>query len=128
MIKFFRKIRKKLLSESKFNRYLIYAIGEITLVVIGILIALQVNNWNQSQIELRKIKGYAKALISDLESDIDMLKVSHFQALKKYHDIDSMRSYVLNTSIENYLIPTCSYYHTTLCIAHINGIDPHSMN
>ena len=52
MIKFFRKIRQKLLTENKFSKYLIYAIGEIVLVVIGILIALQVNNWN----EIRKSK------------------------------------------------------------------------
>ena len=46
MIKFFRKIRQKLLSENKFSKYLLYAIGEIILVVIGILIALQINNQN----------------------------------------------------------------------------------
>jgi hypothetical protein len=54
MIKFFRKIRQNLLVENRFNkpaspagRYLLYAIGEIILVVIGILIALQINNWNE---------------------------------------------------------------------------------
>jgi len=46
MIKFFRKIRQRLLTENKFSKYLIYAIGEIILVVIGIIIALQGNNWN----------------------------------------------------------------------------------
>lgn len=51
MIKFFRKIRQRLLTENKFSKYLIYAIGEILLVVIGILIALQINNWNESQKE-----------------------------------------------------------------------------
>jgi len=44
MIKIFRKVRQKLLAENKFSQYLIYAIGEIVLVVIGILIALQINN------------------------------------------------------------------------------------
>jgi hypothetical protein len=47
MIKFFRKIRQKLLSENKFSKYLIYAIGVIFLVMIGILLALQINNWNE---------------------------------------------------------------------------------
>lgn len=51
MIKFFRKIRQKLLSENKFSNYLLYAVGEIILVVIGILIALEINNWNDQQIE-----------------------------------------------------------------------------
>ncbi|MCX2718021.1 DUF6090 family protein [Lentiprolixibacter aurantiacus] len=53
MIKFFRRIRQKLLSENKFSKYLLYALGEIVLVVIGILIALAVNNWNQSKKESR---------------------------------------------------------------------------
>ncbi|WP_425287337.1 DUF6090 family protein [Lutimonas vermicola] len=47
MIKFFRKIRQKTLTENKFSKYLLYAIGEIILVVIGILIALQINNYNE---------------------------------------------------------------------------------
>jgi uncharacterized protein DUF6090 len=47
MIKFFRKIRKNLLSEGKAGKYLKYAIGEIILVMIGILLALQVNTWNE---------------------------------------------------------------------------------
>ncbi|WP_298239309.1 DUF6090 family protein [uncultured Algibacter sp.] len=51
MIKFFRNIRKKLLAEGNTSKYLKYAIGEIVLVVIGILIALQINNWNENRLE-----------------------------------------------------------------------------
>ena len=51
MIKFFRNIRKKLLAEGKTGNYIKYAIGEIILVMIGILLALQVNSWNQSRLE-----------------------------------------------------------------------------
>ena len=54
MIKFFRRIRQRLLSENKFSKYLLYAIGEIILVVIGILIALSINNWNQQRISHNK--------------------------------------------------------------------------
>ena len=50
MIKFFRKIRQRLLVENKFNKYLLYAFGEIVLVVIGILIALAINNWNNERL------------------------------------------------------------------------------
>ena len=50
MIKLFRNIRKSLLLENKTSKYLKYAIGEIILVVIGILIALSINNWNQQRI------------------------------------------------------------------------------
>lgn len=53
MIKFFRHIRQKLLVESRFNKYLLYAVGEIILVVIGILLALQINNWNENRNDLR---------------------------------------------------------------------------
>lgn len=49
MIKLFRKIRQQLLTENKFSKYILYAIGEIILVVIGILIALQINNWNENE-------------------------------------------------------------------------------
>lgn len=58
MIKFFRRIRQKLLAENKFRKYLVYAIGEIILVVIGILIALSINNWNNHRIEKKKEAHY----------------------------------------------------------------------
>ncbi|WP_460219328.1 DUF6090 family protein [Psychroserpens sp. MEBiC05023] len=70
MIKFFRKIRQNLLSENKFSKYLIYAIGEIVLVVIGILIALQINNWNTNkqlrQSELETLSEIQVALNQDV--------------------------------------------------------------
>jgi hypothetical protein len=69
MIKFFRKIRQKLLAESKFSKYLIYAIGEIVLVVVGILIALQINNWNENNKNEILISTYKKGLIENLKKD-----------------------------------------------------------
>lgn len=51
MIKFFHTFRKKLIEQNNVRKYLLYAIGEIMLLVIGILIALQVNNWNQNRID-----------------------------------------------------------------------------
>ncbi len=70
MIKFFRKIRQKLLSENKFSKYLIYAIGEIILVVIGILIALQVNNQNQVENEKKALKNYLEKIAINVKGDI----------------------------------------------------------
>ena len=68
MIKFFRKIRQNLLSEGKTGKYFKYAIGEIILVVIGILIALQVNNWNEGK-KLKKTQNtYLKQLANDVDS------------------------------------------------------------
>jgi len=76
MIKFFRKIRQRLLSDNKFSKYLIYAVGEIILVVIGILIALQVNNLNEvrkSNLELNKIN---QNLIQEFESNQKALNIA----------------------------------------------------
>ena len=67
MIKFFRKIRQKLLSENKFSKYLIYAVGEIILVVIGILIALSINNWNEHRKDKNRALEYHQRLIEDLD-------------------------------------------------------------
>ena len=67
MITLFRKIRQKLLSQNRVTRYLVYALGEIFLVVIGILIALQVNNWNEG----RKLKKQKAVLLENLQQDFE---------------------------------------------------------
>ncbi|MBC2844058.1 DUF6090 family protein [Winogradskyella flava] len=69
MIKFFRKIRQRLLSENKLSKYLIYAIGEIILVVIGILIALQINNWNEDKSQKDELKIALTQILNDLKQD-----------------------------------------------------------
>ena len=69
MIKFFRKIRRNLLNEGKTTRYFKYAIGEILLVVIGILIALQINNWNENNKRDVIRQSYYKQLLEDLDKD-----------------------------------------------------------
>ena len=74
MIKLFRKIRQRLLTENKFSKYLLYAIGEILLVVIGILIALQINNKNELSKENETARILALSLIEDLQKDSDFLK------------------------------------------------------
>jgi hypothetical protein len=69
MIKFFRKIRQNLLEQNKIGSYLKYAIGEIFLVVIGILIALQINNANEAHKAKRSEQIVLKNLIQDLRAD-----------------------------------------------------------
>ena len=76
MIKFFRKIRQKLLSENKFSKYLIYAIGEIVLVVIGILIALGINNWNSERLLREAAHQNLKVLKINIDKDINQLQKS----------------------------------------------------
>lgn len=70
MIKLFRKIRQNLLMENKTSKYFKYAIGEIILVVIGILIALQINNWNENQKSVKLEKTYYCKIAEDLQVDI----------------------------------------------------------
>lgn len=89
MLAFFRRIRHQLISDGKITRYLLYAIGEIFLVVIGILIALQINNWNESkklnQREvslLRELRSNLEVNVVNLESDIEKQKKSYQQILQ----------------------------------------------
>ena len=74
MIKFFRKIRQNLLSEGKTGKYLKYAVGEILLVVIGILIALGINNWNESRKQDLEENRILEMLLKDLDMDINLLE------------------------------------------------------
>ncbi|XWN35865.1 MAG: DUF6090 family protein [Balneola sp.] len=69
MFKFFRRVRQALLSESKFSKYLVYALGEILLVVVGILIALQINNWNEERKDRKIEQSYIELLSRDLSAD-----------------------------------------------------------
>jgi Family of unknown function (DUF6090) len=77
MIKFFRHFRKELLMKNKTSKYLKYAIGEIVLVVIGILIALQINNWNDDRVaKLEKeaqLQSNLKEIYYDLKRDVIVL-------------------------------------------------------
>lgn len=70
MIPFFRKIRQTLVSQNKVSKYLLYAIGEIVLVVIGILIALQINNANEARKSRKQEVHYLKNLKTDLQLNI----------------------------------------------------------
>ena len=73
MIKFFRKIRQNSIEENEFSNYLKYAIGEIVLVVIGILIALSISNWNDYQKDRAMEKVLLESLLKDLEKDQSIL-------------------------------------------------------
>lgn len=75
MIKVFRKLRQRLLTENKFSKYLLYAVGEIVLVVIGILIALQINTWNEQQKQNRLEQEYYCRLLEDVVQDNEQVAV-----------------------------------------------------
>lgn len=75
MIKFFRKIRQRMITENRFSKYLLYATGEIVLVVIGILIALQINNWNQDNIQKKNLDDILKSIANGVQLDLRELQL-----------------------------------------------------
>jgi len=90
MIKFFRKIRYNLMSENKTGKYFKYAIGEILLVVIGILIALQINTWNTKRLDSFKEKAILKELHKEFlgnKIQFDSAKVIHHRSMKSLNAI-----------------------------------------
>ena len=98
MIKIFRKIRQRLLTENKFSRYLLYAIGEIVLVVIGILIALQINNWNQiNQLKVEELRSL-EALHSEFKGNLQEFDSTHAKQLNRNDAINQ----ILFSDVSNY--------------------------
>jgi hypothetical protein len=102
MIKFFRKIRQQLLTENKFSKYLLYALGEIILVVVGILIALAINNWKETQkLRIQEII-YLTNLKDDLNTQITMLDVYiDYENIIIDHCNDIIKHYELNDGFYN---------------------------
>ncbi|WP_242083397.1 DUF6090 family protein [Aestuariivivens sediminis] len=111
MIKFFRKIRQRLLSENKFSKYLVYAVGEIILVVIGILIALQINNANEQRKENEFELKILKEIRSNLQTDLEEI----LEDIGLMEDINNacsvVKNYILTQDEPN---DTLSYYSAHL--------------
>ena len=100
MIKFFRHIRKSLLMVNKTSKYFKYAIGEIVLVVIGILIALQINIWNEQKKEQKIVESYLKNLVVDLNEDIKMTESLVVRIKYKVLYIDKLATFFRNKDIK----------------------------
>ncbi len=108
MIKLFKKTKQKLLMKNSFNKYMIYAIGEIILVVIGILIALNINNWNEEQKHIRTAKEYIYDIGRDLKKDTTVFNSvgktidQHIQVkewMLKQKDLSEIPFEYLNSSV-----------------------------
>jgi hypothetical protein len=108
MIKFFRKIRQNLLIENKTGKYFKYALGEIFLVVIGILIALQLNNWNESRKTNDEFKAVLQQMYTVIDQDSENLTLIRRQVSKQIEIIDNI---VQNPEgINNKLLPHLLFY------------------
>jgi hypothetical protein len=100
MFRIFRKTREEILLGKKTRRYLGYAVGELVLVVFGILIALQINNWNEERLEQQQIADYAHALIKDLERDLAMVEVIKREIDVLINKIDALSAYIEDRPFE----------------------------
>ena len=101
MIKFFRKIRQQLLTENKFSKYLIYAIGEIILVVIGILIALSINNWNEARKSTEQETLYLNRLLTENKQDIVAFNNNIKELQKGIESVENFSKALKNDAIED---------------------------
>jgi len=93
MLTILRKIRRSLIGKNSPSEYLLYALGEILLVVIGILIALQVNNWNEGRKEVIKEKELLSDLVKDLDQDLQLLNTQLSRAERIISSIDYLLAF-----------------------------------
>ncbi len=112
MIKFFRNIRQNMIKENKVSKYLLYAIGEIVLVVIGILIALSLNNWNEVTKQIKEEEEILVSLKEELRNNIAILNTS-IQENKDYRNhtnlfIDSISNNFSSFSVSS--LNLCFFY------------------
>jgi len=122
MFSFFRRIRRTHTADNSFIKYTRYALGEIVLVVIGILIALQVNTWNEERKELQQVKKYMISLKQDLKKDIEMIKIIQYSAEQIGLRIDSLSNYVRDKE------PNDISNLDIICLTWMNIYRPYSWN
>jgi len=143
MIRFFRHIRQNLIMENKTSKYFKYAIGEIILVVAGILIALQVNNWNIKRIERQSEIKYLTNIKLDLQKDLVTLNeqidvrikkqnvtkslISHINGNNIIEDLDKLAKNVFATINEERFTPNNSTYNELASSGNLSLIENDSI-
>lgn len=103
MLTFLRKIRKSLSTSGSTRRYFLYSIGEIFLVVVGILIALQINNWNQKRINRSYEKDYLERFVTDLERDSSLVALIMRFVERKKEGLRTVKTFLddINTTMDD---------------------------
>jgi hypothetical protein len=126
MIKLFRNIRKNLINEGKTTKYFKYAIGEIFLVVIGILIALSINNWNENLKQKKQLDAIYTTVEQNLKTDLKNIKVP----IEFFENLDSTLLKILNTSYSTSFLDSINENNYLACIpckSNINMYEPFGM-
>lgn len=113
MINFFRKKRKKLADDNKAFKYMRYAIGEIILVVVGILIALAINNWNNNRITKIEETKILKSLYAEINSNFELFNESHNFHLNRLNHALELITMDLSQRDFNYIDSVASKTHFT---------------
>jgi type II secretory pathway pseudopilin PulG len=101
MLRFFRKIRQQLLSENRFSKYLLYAIGEVVLVIIGILIALAINEQTKSKERENLRQAYIIQLNDEVDANIKQLKEVKSASERMAQEIDTVVDLLANKDYQN---------------------------
>ena len=121
MIKFFRHIRQNLIMQSKTSKYFKYAIGEIVLVVIGILIALQINTWNNNRVDNQRARDFVEKLKVQLNQNIQTLDAEITEVESWYKTTLSLLPIIgldtkvnIDTEIDSLILANCHDYHLNL--------------
>lgn len=124
MIKFFRKIRQRLLAENKFSKYFLYAIGEIVLVVIGILIALSINNWNEysnQRIEEQRI-------LVDLKNEVSLAIDAKIELRERYKSKLDTLAFALDKLFSKEVVALSDSECFNIAMTHIFDWKPSSVS
>ena len=112
MAKFFRKNRKEGMTQNKTGSYIKYAIGEIVLVVIGILIAVSINNWSETNKQNQELQNIYANVLEDLNMDVNHIET----IIKGYKDRDSLFNRIMDGKMTK-----LDYENCTMCTKIITG-------
>ena len=99
MFRIFRRIRAELMAGKHFHRYLLYAFGEILLVVVGILIALQIDNWNEERKEHRRETAILQKLHREFQANLADFNAIYELNQQKLRALDTVIHYMNNTHL-----------------------------
>ena len=123
MLKLFRRIRRKLIGDGNPKRYLIYALGEITLIIIGIILALQLNSWNDNRMVKAESQELLDRLVVDLEDDLSYFDAQKSEYITWLQEIDLILDQVLdNDSVKISKLDQFAAGRSSMNFLHVNQI------